>query len=144
MGTSVSGGQPDILKLLTLEYEFGTAAATDFKLLDVAAGTRIVVVRCTFTVSAACTVNCGVRIGFGATSGATGLSTIGTSAGSPTAAQMVLSHPKVAPGSGVSEGTGNPYAPLSVGVDGCDLYLSCDASTGGKARVMVTYYTIPS
>ena len=126
----------------TLEYEFGTAAATDFKLLDVATGTRVVVLMADFLLSGACSANALVRIGFGANSSSTTLAAIGTVAGIPTAAQMVLTHPKVAPGSGVIRGDGT--AAIAVGGDGCDLFLTCGASTGGKARCLITYYTVPT
>jgi hypothetical protein len=126
--------------LLTLEYEFGTAAATDFKLLDVDTGTRVCVVRASFTLSAACSVNALVRIGFGSDPTKTTLSTIGTVAGTPTSGQMILTHPKIAPGSGVIEGNGSNV--IATGGSGCDMFLTCGASTGGKARVLVTYFLV--
>jgi hypothetical protein len=132
----VLGGHPNIL---TLEYQYGTAAATDFKMLDVSTGTRIVVVGYSVMVSAACSVNVACRIGFGDASGDTTLDAIGTAAGTPTATQMVMSHPAIAPGSGVLSNAGSM---VSIGGDGCDLFLTVGASTGGKVNVIVWYFTI--
>jgi hypothetical protein len=137
------GGHPDVR---SIEYSVGTAAQTTFKLVDVVVGQRCVVTRASVMISKACTVNVGTRIGFGATPDSTTLAAVGSTQLVPTSGMMVLSHPKLAPGSGVVEGNG--MAKLAQGGDGCDLFLTCDISTGGASnnavRVLISYFLEPS
>lgn len=113
------------------EFHF-TTAQTNVKLLTVAAGTKIVVTKCSAMVSAACTVNVGVRIGL-AQSTLTAVASTGVSG-------IVLSHSALSPGGGVIEGTGANA--IAVGADGDDLIITCDAASAGSLRVLVAYYTV--
>jgi hypothetical protein len=119
------GGHPNVV---TLEAAY-TAAQTDVAIVTVSSGLKIVVTECEVICSNANTVNVGVRVGFGATT-------------TPTTTGVVLTHPGVAPGSGVVRGTGAGI--IGVGADGEDLRITCTVPTTGSIRVLVTYYTIES
>lgn len=127
------GGHPNtITKEFTVLDSDG--AQTNLALVTVSAGTKIVVTKCGVLANNANTVNVNVRLGFGAATlpaaalaGATGI---------------ILSHPAIAPGSGVVEGNGSGI--IGIGADDEDLRLTCDDPVTGSIRVMVTYYTIES
>lgn len=121
----VIGGHPNIV---TIEAAY-TAAQTDAAIVTVGAGLKIVVTRCSFVCDNANTVDVGVRIGFGAVN-------------TPTTTGVILSHPGVAAGSGVVEGSGAGI--LGVGADGEDLRITCEVPTTGSCRVIVSYFTIES
>jgi hypothetical protein len=125
----VLGGHPNIV---TTEFDLGTSAGTNTALVSVSSGTIIVVTRITAHVSAACSVNVGVRIGFAAAT----LATLSSSG----AAGLLLSAAKLAPGSGIVEGNGSGI--LGIGASDEDLRITHDATTGGKLRVVVSYFTI--
>lgn len=125
----VLGGHPN---LVTREY-MTTASQTDDLIIDaVATGSQIIVTAISVMVSAATTVNPQVRIGFGLTNVPT----------EPTSgnfvANMLVSHPGIAPGSGVVEGSGAGV--LAIGMDGMELRITCDEPTTGQISVIVTYY----
>jgi hypothetical protein len=124
------GGHPNVI---VKEFEF-TSAQTDAALVTVSGGTIIVVTQVSATASNANTVNVGVRIGFAA-------ATL-SAASSSGVTGIVLSHPKLAAGSGVVEGNGAGI--IGIGADGEDLRITSDAPTTGALRVLVRYYTIES
>lgn len=121
----VIGGHPNIV---TIEAAY-TAAQTDTSIVSVAGGLKIVVTQLQFTADNANTVDVGFRVGFGA-------------ANTPTTTGVVLTHPGVAAGSGVSRGDGSGI--LGVGADGEDLRITSEVPTTGSVRVLVSYYTIES
>ena len=119
------GGHPNIV---TLEAEY-TSAQTNAAIVTVAGGLKIVVTQIMAVCDKANTVDVGVRIGFAATT-------------TPTTTGVVLTHPGIAAGSGVSRGDGSGI--LGVGADGEDLRITSEAPTTGALRVLVSYYTIES
>jgi hypothetical protein len=130
------GGHPN---LQSAEY-ITTAAQTsggDNVLPLISAGTRYVITGVTVTASAANTVNTSVRLGFGTT----GVPTQGAS-GADAITKVILSHPGIAPGSGVSKGHAGGI--VGIGGDGEELYIVCSVPTGGSVVVQVDYYTIES
>lgn len=129
----VIGGHPNIIsKEFTVLDSDG--AQTNLALITVSAGTKIVVTKIGVYAHNANTVSVDVRVGFGtatlpaaALAGATGI---------------ILSHPKVAAGSGVVEGNGSGI--IGIGADDEDLRLTCDDPVTGSIRILVNYYTIES
>lgn len=119
------GGHPNIL---TLEAEY-TAAQTDTAIVTVAGGNKIIVTQIMAVCDKANTVDVGVRVGFG-------------TANTPTTTGVVLTHPGIAAGSGVSRGDGSGI--LGIGADGADLRITSEAPTSGALRVLVSYYTVES
>jgi hypothetical protein len=119
------GGHPNIV---TIEAAY-TAAQTDAALVTVAGGLKIVVTQIQMTADNANTVDVGFRVGFGATT-------------TPTTTGVVLTHPGVAAGSGVSRGDGSGI--IGIGADGEDLRITSEVPTGGSIRVLTAYYTIES
>jgi len=106
-----------------------TGAQTDAAIVTVGGGAKIVVTRCSAFCDNANTVDVGLYIGFAATN-------------TPTTTGVVLTHPGIAPGSGVVEGTGSGI--LGIGADGEDLRITSEVPTGGSLRVVVSYFTIES
>lgn len=130
------GGHPN---LQSAEY-ITTAAQTsggDNVLPLISAGTKYVITGVTVTASAANTVNTSVRLGFGTA----GVPTQGASA-ADAVTKVILSHPGIAPGSGVSKGHAGGI--VGIGGDGEELYIVCSVPTGGSVVVQVDYYTIES
>lgn len=119
----VIGGHPNI-QTFRVQY---TTAQTNAAIVTVAAGLKIVVTRISVLCSNANTVNPSVIIGF---------ATVTT----PTGAGVVLSHPGIAPGSGVVEGNGGGI--LGVGTDDQDLRIT--STLTATFDVVVSYYTIES
>lgn len=118
-------GHPNIITL-RLNY---TAAQTNVAVVTVSAGSKIVVTQLQVTVDNACTVACQVRVGFGATT-------------TPTTTGVLLSHPGIPPGGGVSRGDGSGM--LGVGLDDEDLRVTGTVPTSGSVDIVVSYYTIES
>lgn len=114
--------------LVTIRANY-TAAQTDTAIVTVSSGTKIVVTRCSVTADNANTVDVAARIGFGGTN-------------TPTTTGVVLSHPGLAPGSGVIEGSGSGM--LGVGGDGEDLRITSEVPTTGSIDVVCSYYTTAS
>lgn len=119
------GGHPNIV---TFEAAY-TAAQTDTAIVSVSSGTKIVVTEIEALCDHANTVDVGVRVGFG-------------TANTPTTTGVVLTHPGIAPGSGVVRGSGAGI--LGIGGDGEDLRITCEVPTTGSIRIIVSYYTIES
>jgi len=126
------GGHPNIQ---SAEY-YTTAAQTDDNILPaISTGTIYVITCITVTASAANTVNTSVRIGFGTAN----VPTQGSS-GADGVAKMILSHPGIAPGSGIVKGTGSGI--VGIGGDGEELRITNSAPTTGSLIVQVDYFTI--
>ena len=121
----IIGGAPNVT---TIRANY-TAAQTDTAIVTVSSGTKIIVTRCSVTADNANTVDVQARIGFGATN-------------TPTATGVVLSHPGIAAGSGVIEGSGSGM--LGVGGDGEDLRITSEVPTTGSIDVVCSYYTTAS
>lgn len=121
----VISGHPNIV---TIRANY-SVAQTNAAIVTIASGLKIVVTRCSVTVDNACSVDVAARIGFGA-------------ANTPTTTGVVLSHPGIAAGSGVVEGSGAGI--LGIGADDEDLRITSEVATGGSIDVVVSYYTIES
>jgi len=121
----VMGGHPNIL---TLEAEY-TSAQTNAAIITVGSGAKIVVTQIQALCANSNSVDVAARIGF-------------ATATTPTTTGVVLTHPGIAPGSGVSRGDGSGI--LGVGADGEDLRITSGAATSGALRILVSYYTIES
>ncbi|MGH2359811.1 MAG: hypothetical protein ACRDGM_04620 [bacterium] len=114
---------------ITKEWTF-TTSKDDFALVAVSAGTIIRVSHLHFTCSNANTVNVDMRIGFATTS------LPATTTGG--AAKVILSHPGIAPGSGIA--TSRPG--VVEGASNEDLMLTMTVPTSGACRVVADYETI--
>lgn len=122
----VLGGHPNIV---TLEAAY-TSAQTDTAIIaSIATGTKIVVTQIQVLCANANTAFPQCRVGFGATN-------------TPTTTGVVLTHPGIPAGGGVSRGDGSGI--IGIGGDGEELRITCDAPTGGSLRVLVSYFTIES
>ena len=121
----VLAGHPNII---TLRANY-TAAQTNAAIITIAASNKIVVTRLSALCDNANTVDVQCRIGFAA-------------ATTPTAAGVLLSHPGIAPGSGVVEGNGSGI--LGVGADGEDLRITCGVPTTGSIDIICSYFIIES
>jgi len=116
------------MNVVTIEAAY-TTAQTDTAIVTVGAGAKIVVTQIQAVVDNANTVATAIRVGFG-------------TANTPTTTGVVLTHPGIAPGSGVSRGDGSGM--LGIGADNEDLRVTSGVPTGGSLRVLVTYYTVES
>ena len=119
------GGHPNIQ---TIKANY-TAAQTGAVLVTVGAAQKIVVTRVSVLASNANTVNPSVAVGTNTTTTLTNTDTM-------------LSHPGLAPGSGVVEGNGAGI--LAIGVLDADLRFTCTVPTGGSLDVVASYYLIES
>lgn len=119
----VLGGHPNII---TFEAAY-TSAQTDTAIVTVSTGNKIVVTEIEALCDNANTVNVSCRVGFG-------------TASTPTTTGVVLTHPGIAPGSGVVRGNGG--AIVGVGADNEDLRATISIPTGGSIRILVSYFTI--
>jgi hypothetical protein len=126
----VIGGHPNPL-LVQLNITDANGAQTDTAIITVSTGAKIVVTHVAVTADHANTGDVGVRIGFG---------TANTPAND--AAKVLLSHPGIAPGSGVVIGNGGGI--LGVGADDEDLRITCEDPANGALDIVVGYYTIDS
>jgi hypothetical protein len=121
----VMGGHPNIV---TVEAAY-TAAQTNQAIVTVATGLKIVVTSIQIMLAHATTVDVSFRVGF-------------ATATTPTTTGVVVSHPGLAPGSGVVAGDGSGI--IGIGADDEDLRITSDVPTTGSLRVVVKYYTIES
>lgn len=119
------GGHPNVV---TIEAAF-TGAQTDTALVTISTGLKIVVTQVQVLTDNANTAFPQCRIGFG-------------TANTPTTTGVVLTHPGLPAGGGVSRGDGSGI--LGIGADNEDLRITCAAPTGGSLRALVTYFTIES
>jgi hypothetical protein len=124
------GGHPNILtKQLNITDADGAQTDTNLLAAVVAATDKCVVTHITVTADNANTGDVQCRIGFGA-------------ANTPAndAAGIVLSHPGIAAGSGVSVGNGAGI--VGMGADGEELRITCEDPVGGNLDVVVGYFII--
>jgi hypothetical protein len=128
------GGHPN---LQSAEYTTTAAQNNDNIMPLISPGTKYVITGITVAASAANTVNTSVRIGFGAS----GVPAQGAS-GADAVTKVILSHPNIAPGSGISKGHAGGI--VGIGGDGEDLYITCSVPTSGSLIVQIDYYTIES
>jgi hypothetical protein len=124
----VMGGHPNIV---TTRTTYSAAAQTDIAIGPgtIGTGTRIVVTQAQVTVSNATTATPSVIIGFGLVN-------------TPTGTGVVIAHPGIPGGGGVSRGDGSGI--IGVGGDGEELRITSAAATGGVMDVVVSFYTIES
>lgn len=119
------GGHPNIV---TIEVAT-TGAQTDVAIVTVSTGTKIVVTQCQAITDNANTAFPQLRVGFG-------------TANTPTTTGVVLTHPGLPAGGGVSRGDGSGI--IGIGADNEDLRYTCGAPTGGSLRILTSYFTIES
>lgn len=119
------GGHPNAI---TLEVAY-TAAQTDAAVVTISTGSKIVVTQAQVIADAANTVKPQARLGFG-------------TANTPTTTGVVVTHPGIPAGGGVSRGDGSGI--IGIGADNEDLRATCAVPTTGSLRYIVTYYTIES
>lgn len=129
----VIGGHPNIIsREVTVADADG--AQTNAAFVTVSAGSKIVVTRVSIIASNANSGTVAVRVGFGtATLGAEALAGVNG---------ILVSHPGIAPGSGVIEGNGSGI--IGVGADDEDIRFTCDDPAGGSIKILCSYYTIES
>jgi hypothetical protein len=123
------------MNVVSREY-VATTAQTNDAIITVGSGTKIVVTEIEAMVDNATSVDVGVRVGFGTASVPT------EPADGATVDDVILSHPGIAPGSGVIRGTGAGI--IGMGGDNEDLRITSEVPTDGRLRVLVSYYTIES
>ena len=124
------GGHPNILtKQLNITDANGAQTDTNMLAGVVAATDRCVVTHITATCDNANTVDVQARCGFGA---------VNTPAND--AAGIILSHPGIAAGSGVSVGTGTGI--IGIGGDGEELRVTCEDPVTGSIDFVVGYFII--
>lgn len=112
------------------EWTFAVAQ-TNAKVLNCPPGKRIVVTLAVAAIDGDCLVNVACRLGLG-------------QSGLPTATNndlggcegIALSHPDIPPGAGLSVGPGK----IVEGRPGDNLYLTCDAATGGSLKLFASGY----
>lgn len=119
----------------TVEWVATTAQAND-AIVTISTGSKVALLKIMATVDNATTVDVGIRCGFATVTLPT------TPTDGNTAADIVLSHPGIAAGSGVNEGTGG--ALVGIGADDEDLRCTNEVPTTGSIRVRATYFTIES
>jgi len=125
----VLGGHPNILSQ-NVQITDADGAQTDLSLVGtIAAGTSVVVTKCSVMADKANTVDVSVRIGFG---------TANTPAAD--AAGIILFHPGIAAGSGVVEGSGGGI--IGIGASDQELRMTCEDPVTGSISVIITYFTI--
>lgn len=123
----VLGGHPNILSQ-SLQVTDADGAQTDAAIITAGANVAVVLTKISVMADNANTGDVSVRIGFG---------TANTPAAD--AAQVVLFHPGLAPGTGVVEGTGSGI--IGIGASGEDLRITCEDPAGGSINVIATYFT---
>jgi hypothetical protein len=122
----VIGGHPNIV---TTRVNY-TGAQTDVVIgPENSAGTKMAVTQIMVTADNANTASPSVIIGFG-------------TANTPTGDGVLLGHPGLPGGGGVSRGSGS--AVLGIGADGAELRITCGAPTGGSITIVTSYFLIES
>lgn len=128
------GGHPNVI---SAEYVTTTSQTDDNILPAISSGTIYIITFIAVIASADNTVNTSVRIGFGATS----VPAQGSS-GADAVPGVIISHPNVPPGSGVTKGNGGGI--IGIGGDGFELRITNSAPTNGSLIVQCDFYTINS
>ena len=127
------GGHPNIV---SAEY-YSTSVTTDDNVLPaISAGTKYVITCVSVMASAANTVNTSVRLCMG-----TAIVAQGANQADATT-NVILSHPGIAPGSGIVKGNGAGI--IGISGDGAELRIANSVPTGGSITVQVDYFTIES
>lgn len=121
--------------LISREYRWTTAKTNADILGAVSSGQKIVITEIEVVIGTTA-VATAVRIGFGASAVPAEPSDGGSAAG------MVLSHPSIAPGSGIVRGSGSGI--VAVGGDGEELRITAGEPTGGAGVVLVSYFLVES
>lgn len=104
-----------------------TQAETNLKLITVGTGNKIMITKISALLGHNSTADASIRIGLAQTN-------------TPTGAGVVLTHPNVAPGSGVIEGSGAGI--VGRGDDGDDL-IGTWATPNGTWDILIVYYVVP-
>lgn len=120
----VLGGHPNSI---TLEAAY-TSAQTNTAVVTISTGSKIVVTQALADCDNANTNDTGLRLGF-------------ATATTPTTTGVILTHPGIPKGGGVSRGNGAGI--IGIGADDEDLRVTSE-DPGGAVRVNVTYFTIES
>ena len=123
----VLGGHPNILTQ-SLQVTDADGAQTDTAIITAGANVAVVVTKVSVMADNANTGDVSVRIGFG---------TANTPAAD--AAQVILFHPGIAPGSGVVEGNGAGI--IGIGASNEDCRITCEDPVSGSINIIVTYFT---
>lgn len=133
------GGGPDMQTV----WIQPTAASSDCKLVDVAAGTKIVVLGAGVSLASTATTGVAFRMGFPSASGATGLDAVATStAGNLTANVPILAHANIPAGGGITRGDAGGI--IAVGGDGYDVFANWTAPSNGRLDIWLSYIRVPS
>lgn len=103
-----------------------TTAQTDAAFLTVAAGQKAIVTQAQIVASNANTASPACRVGFGTST-------------CPVDAGVIISHPGIPAGGGVSRGNGEGI--IAEGADNEDIRVTCGVPTGGSIDVIITYFT---
>jgi hypothetical protein len=119
----VMGGHPNVVST-RVNY---TGAQSNAAIVTVGSGTRIVVTQAMILLSTPTTATPAVIVGFG-------------TATTPTGDGVIVGHPGLAGGGGVSRGDGSGI--ITIGADGEDIRITCDAPTGGSVTILISYYLI--
>jgi hypothetical protein len=125
------GGHPNIISR-SHEVADSDGAQSDALLVDISAGSKIVVTRMNVRADQSNSGNVEVRIGFGATVPAASLA--GTN--------KIIIHEDLAAGDGHQIGSGDGI--IAVGADGEDLRVTCEDPAGGSLYIQYSYFTIES
>ncbi len=128
------GGHPNIICREILIADADNSQTNISIAGTIGTGTKVVITMAAAFADADNTVNVAVRIGFG---------TATLPAASNTGVNGIfLSHPDIAPGSGVVVGNGSGI--VAIGADGEEVRITCDDPAGGNLVVMLHYFTIES
>jgi len=128
----VLGGHPNIISRSHVIAD-SDGAQTDFALLSVSTGAKIVVTQISAVCDAANTINVAVRIGFG---------TANVPTPSKAGTNGLLIDGVFGPGSGQQKGMGGGI--LAIGADDEDLRVTCGDPVGGNLYIQYSYFTIES
>lgn len=128
----VLGGHPNIISRSHVIAD-ADGAQTNYALLSVSTGSKIVITQVSAVCDAANTINVAVRIGFGTAS-------VPTPALAGTNGLIIDG--VFGPGSGQQKGQGAGI--IAIGADDEDLRLTCGDPTGGNLYVQYSYFTIES
>lgn len=111
-----------------------TGAVTDAALKTVSAGTKIAITQIQVLADQSNTVETSVRVGFAA-------ATLSAASTTPVAG-IVVSHPGLVPGAGISRGDGMGI--IAIGADGEDLRVTMSDPVGGNNVIIYSGFTIES
>lgn len=130
----VMGGHPNV-QTVTTHILDATGAQTDLALVTVAGGLKIVVTRVSIAADNDNTADINVKVGFGA-------ATLPADSAGAGAAGILVHHPGVPAGGGMTVGDGSGI--LGVGADGEDVRATVEDPTGGSVTISLSFYTVES